>query len=136
MNLFIMFSSWFCVLGEISRALSSSIRRSCWLSEMILVFSVVGLSLSLIMPAELIPVLPSSFCMVIPLLSLPAVPIRWALAPRLMMFFTTSEAPLWLITGTGASGDIRLLVPEMYLSSIKSPITSTFLLLKPFMTER
>ena len=73
---------------------------------------------------------------IFPLLSMPIFVTRFVSCPRDFKLAATLAAPPGFSisfsifkTGTGASGDILLVLPNEYLSSIASPITKIFDLL-------
>ncbi len=68
--------------------------------------------------------------------SSPVIPVSVTFRPNAERFLATFEAPpgLYIVffistTGTGASGDILLTEPWLYLSNIISPMTRIFVFL-------
>ena len=123
----------FCMLsGLISDRLSRSKRTTCWFRATTLVLMLVGLSSSVMIPSDVRCSFFISLRIFRPGLSLPITPQRTGVAPRVAIFRITLAAPpsilvslLTSTTGTGASGEIRVTLPQKYSSRMISPITRT-----------
>ena len=114
-------------MGRLS---SLSILRTCWLCAIILIFDVVGRCTNLNIPSVWIDRLWMVCKSLSPFSSCPIAPQRWTSQPNATRLLATLAAPPRARVsdrvsrmGTGASGDIRLIPPHIYSSSIRSPTT-------------